>query len=320
MPKASLSVWLAILIVTVSPFASLAAPLMPPGSFVDSSREAALLTSEERQLIAGYRDGNSYSSARLFRANMTALRADEIEVEINGKSQRYVAWDRSSSTQDPVTHAIARQRSDYAGPAIHFWTGSTSLPAKGRPTARFAWAEPGSRMFSGQFVVDGAMYTISTVGRFQVLLAETRPLSAIPGTEPQYVCIDSTGARQSSITPVPGCDRPQRLQSDFVDPGPWIPATLTKAQAEPFERLHRKLRVSPLHCNPEDVTHCDGLVRLSCNAAGDGPVRYHDNATGELIGTCGFWVRDPTCMPQRWKVCAIKNRVRHIGEEPDPSR
>jgi hypothetical protein len=77
--------------------------------------------------------------------------------------------------------------------------------------------------------------------------------------------------------------------------------------------------MSPLRCAPEDITYCEGMVRISCGAAADAPVKYHDNSNAELLGTCGFWVRDPQCMPTPWKVCAVKNGVRHVGEEPDPS-
>jgi hypothetical protein len=297
-----------------------AAPLIPPASFIPQSREAALLTPSELSQIKGYRTDSNYRSARLFRANLAALRSDLVEVETGGKSQKYVAWERFSVTQNPTTHALTRHGADYWGPGIYFWTGSTSLPARGRPMARFTWGGPNDDDLSGQFILDGVMYTIGTLGRFHVLLVTAFQPGAIPGTEPRFVCIDSTGAWVTDAKPVPRCDRPQRMQADFHDPGPPIPPTLTKAEARPFEQLHPKLRVSPLTCSPEDVTHCEGMVRLSCNAAGDGPVHYYDNASAELLGTCGFWVRNPSCMPQRWRVCAVKNRVRHIGEEPDPSR
>src|SRR5206468_13136142 len=125
---------------------------------------------------------------------------------------------------------------DYVGADVYLWTGSTSLPARGRPTAQFTWGGPNDPGLSGQFVVDGVMYTIGTVGRFHVLLLDAHPLSAIPGTEPQYVCRDPTGEIESSPTPVPRCDAPQRLLDRFGDPGPVVPATLTKEDAEPFER------------------------------------------------------------------------------------
>ena len=51
-------------------------------------------------------------------------------------------------------------------------------------------------------------------------------------------------------------------------------STLTKAEAKPFERLHPKLRISPLHCSADKVTHCEGMVRISRNAGEDAPVHY----------------------------------------------
>jgi hypothetical protein len=300
---------------------ALAEPLMPAENFIPQSREASLLIPEELRQIENYRkDTNSYASAKLFRANMNALRSDVVDVEIEGRSQRYFAWERFSVTQDPKTQEITRHGLEYVGAEVYLWTGSTSLPARGRPTALFTWGGLNDSGLSGQFVVDGVMYSIGTVGRFHVLLFHAHPLSAIPGTEPQYVCRDSTGAMRADTKPVPRCDRPQRLLDQFGDPGPILPATLTKAEAEPFGRLHPKLRVSPLRCGPDEITYCEGMVRISCNAGADWPVRYFDNASAELLGTCGFWVRDPACMPQRWKACAVKNGVRHIGEEPDPSR
>jgi hypothetical protein len=300
---------------------ALGEPLMPPENFIPQASEASLLNAEELRRIDIYRkDTNSYRSAKLFRANLDALRSDIVDVEVEGKSRRYFAWERFAVTQDPKTQQITRHTADYVRADGYLWTGSTTLPARGRPTAQFSWGGPNDPMLSGQFVVDGVMYTINTVGRFHVLLVDAHPLSAIPGTEPQYVCRDSTGEIEMRPTPVPRCDRPQRLVDRFGDPGPILPATLTKEEAEPFERLHPKLRVSPLHCGSNEVTYCEGMVRISCNAGADWPVNYYDNSTAERLGTCGFWVRDPTCMPQRWKACAVKNGVRHIGEEPDPAR
>jgi hypothetical protein len=312
--------WISVLPLWLS-MGALAEPLMRAENFIPQTREDVLLAPEELRQIENYRkDTNSYTSARLFLANMGALRSDVVDVEIEGKSQRYVAWKRSGVTQDPTTQKLTEHGPDYAGADGFFsWIGSTSLPAKGRPTAHFSWGG-GDHGLSGQFVVDGVMYSIGTLGRFHVLLFPARPLSEIPGMGPQYVCVDSTGTVEFDENPVPRCDRPQRQHDPFGDPGAPIPATLTKAEAEPFERLHAKLRVSPLHCGSNEITYCDGMVRISCNAGADWPVRYHDNATAELLGTCGFWVRDRTCMPQRWKDCAVKNGVRHIGEEPDPSR
>ena len=99
------------------------------------------------------------------------------------------------------------------------------------------------------------------------------------------------------------------LEADSIDLDPTRPPT-----------LHPMLLVSTFRCKPDEVAHCEGMVRISCNAAVDAPVHYYDNASAKLLGTCGAWVNDPHCMPQRWKVCAVKNGVRHIAEEPDPSR
>jgi hypothetical protein len=311
-----------LLLPLLLPMGSVAEPLMSAESFVPQPREDVLLSPEESRLIENFRkDTYSYTAARLFLANMEALHSDVVDVEIGGKSQRYFAWKRSGVTQDPTTQKITERGPDYAGADGFFlWTGSTSLPARGRPTAQFSWGGFSDHGLSGQFVIDGVMYSIGTLGRFHVLLFHARPLSAIPGTGPQYVCVDSTGAVELDEKPVPRCDRPQRQRDPFGDPGPPVPATLTKEDAEPFGRLHAKLRVSPLHCASNEITYCEDMVRISCNAGADWPVRYFDNATAELLGTCGFWVRDPTCMPQRWKACAVKSGVRHIGEEPDPSR
>jgi hypothetical protein len=226
-------------------------------------------------------------------------------------------------TQDRTTQKLTEHGPDSTGADAFFaWIGSTSLPAKGRPTAQFSWGGTllSDHGLSGQFVIDDVMYSIGTLGRFHVLLFHARPLSAIPGTGPQYVCVDSTGEVEINEKPIPRCDRPQRQRDPFGDSGPIIPATLSKEDAEPFERLHPKLRVSPLHCASKEITYCEEMVRISCNAAGDGPISYYNNATAERLGTCGFWVRDPTCMPQQWKACAVKNGVRHVSEEPDPSR
>ena len=103
------------------------------------------------------------------------------------------------------------------------------------------------------------------------------------------------------------------------DAGPPISETLSEAEAAPFKRLHPKLRVSPINCRSDEITYCEGMVRVSCGAGDDAPVHYYDNASAELLGTCGFWVRDRNCMPQRWKVCAVQGGVPHISEEPDPS-
>ena len=315
-----LQVWIAALPLLLSASA-LAEPLMPAENFIPESREALLLTPEELRQIEIYRkDTYSYASAKLFRANMGALRSDVVDVEVAGKSQRYFARERDSVTQDPTTQAVTRHGPDYVGAMVYFWSGTTSRPPKGRTTAHFSWGAGNDHSLAGQFVIDSVMYSIATVGRFHVLLSDAHPLSAIPGTGPFYVCVDSTGAREGGTEPVPRCDRPQRWRDEDGDTGPTIPATLTKAEAEPFERLHAKLRVSPLHCGSDEITYCEAMVRISCGAGADAPVYYYDNATAELLGTCGFWVRDRTCMPQRWKVCAVKNGVRHIGEEPDPSR
>lgn len=318
MPK--IPVWISALALFLSTGA-FAAPLMPKESFIPPSREASLLTPEELRLLENYRkDPARYRSARLFRANMAALLSEVVDVEIDGKSQRYLAWARYSVSQDPSTQQVTRHPPGYAGALSNFWTGSTSLPARGRPTAQFVWGIPDDGGLSGQFVVDRAMYTIGTIGRFHVLVADAHPLSAIPGTGPFYLCVDSTGSREIGEKPVPRCDRPQRQRDEFGDPGALLPPTLSAAEAEPFKRLHPKLRVSPLQCDSAEITHCDDLVRISCNAGGDAPVRYYDNASAELLGTCGFWVKDLACMPQRWKACAVKNGVRHIPEEPDPAR
>lgn len=135
-----------------------------------------------------------------------------------------------------------------------------------------------------------------------------------------YICLDSKGKRKVSDTPIPRCDRPQRvfvLQEMKIEE---IPPTMTEAEREPYVRLHPRLPVSPLFCPPETVTHCDDMVRVSCDAENDGPVFYYDNKTAERLGTCGIWVRNPRCMPDRWRACAVRNRTRHISEEPDPSR
>ena len=298
---------------------ALAEPLMPAENFIAQSEEASLLTQEEIRQIEGYRkDTYGYKAAKLFRANMEALRSEVVDVDIGDKSQRYFARERSSVTQDPVTQVITKHAPDYVGPdAFYFWSGTTSRPPKGRSTARFSWSKYG---LSGQFVIDGVMYGIGTVGRFHVLLFHARPLSEIPGTGPMYLCADSAGEREVDSKPIPRCDRPQRWRDEDGNTGPTLPPTLTKAEAEPFQRLHEKLRVSPLHCGSDEITYCEGMVRISCGARADAPVNYFDNSTAERLGTCGFWVRDPTCMPQRWKACAVKSGVRHIGEEPDPSR
>jgi hypothetical protein len=243
-----------------------------------------------------------------------------VDVEVEGKSQRFFAWKRMSLTQDPVTLVVTLHGPDHVGATGYFWTGSTSRIARGRPTAQFSWGGSTDSGISGQFVVRGEMYTIGTLGRFHVLLASRQPLSAIPGTEPQYFCVDSTGTVEFDTKPLARCDRPQRLHDEFGDAGPTIAATLTEAEAEPFKRLHRKLRVSPLRCGTDEITYCDGMVRIGCNAAADAPVNYYDNASAELLGTCAFWIRDRACMPQRWKTCAVKNGIGRIGAEPDPLR
>jgi hypothetical protein len=320
-----ISVWISALTLLLS-VSALAGQLMPAKNFIPQSREALLLTPEELRQVEGYRKDGSYASVRLFLANMGALRSDVIDVMIGGKSQRYFAWERYGITQNPTTQEITRHGPDYPG-ADQIWSGSTSLPAKGRATAQFSWggmSGPGllsDHGLSAQFVVDGKMYTIGTLGRFHVLLVDRHPLSAIPGTEPQYVCVDSTGEMDFDAKPVPRCDRPQRVRGDYgAAPIPPIPPTLSEAEAEPFNRLHTKLKVSPLRCGPDEITYCEGMVRLSCNAGGDAPVYYYDNTSAELLGTCGFWVQDRNCMPQRWKTCAVNNRVLHIAEEPDPAR
>jgi hypothetical protein len=174
---------------------------------------------------------------------------------------------------------------------------------------------------SGQFVVDQSHVLDRHGGSLSGLAFSRFAAECHSRSELEYVCVDSTGARAADTKkPVARCDRPQRLLSEFDDPGPLIPPTLSKTESEPFERLHPKLRVSPLQCRAEEITYCEGMVRLSCGADRDLPVTYNDNTTAELLGTCGFWVRDPKCMPQRWKACAVKNGVRSIAEEPDPSR
>ena len=310
--------WISLLPLLLS-MGALADPLMPAENFIPQSREDVLLSPEEMRLIDNFRkDTHAYASARLFLANMGALRSEVVDVEVDGKSQRFYARERSSMTQDPATQAITRHAPDYVGPnAFYFWSGTTSRPPKGRATAQFSWSDHG---LSGQFVVDGAMYSIGTLGRFHVLLVHAHPLSEIPGTGPMYLCADSTGEREVDSKPIPRCDRPQRWRDEDGNTWPTSPPTLTKEEAEPFEQLHEKLRVSPLHCRSDEIIYCDGMVRISCNSGADWPVNYYDNSTAERLGTCGFWVRDSACMPQRWKACAVKNGVRHIGEEPDPSR
>jgi len=160
--------WISFLPLLLS-MGALADPLMPAENFIPQSREDVLLSPEEMRLIENFRkDTHGYASARLFLANMGALRSDVVDVEVGGKSQRFYARERSSVTQDPVTQAITKHAPDYVGPnAFYFWSGTTSRPPKGRATARFSWSDHG---LSGQFVIDGAMYSIGTLGRFHVLL------------------------------------------------------------------------------------------------------------------------------------------------------
>ena len=218
-----------------------------------------------------------------------------------------------------MTNAITVYGPDDVAATYYLWSGTSSLPATGLPTAQFMW-ERNDQGLSGQIIFAGKLSNVGALGRFHVLLApKTQPMNALPGQErldaKYHVCVDSTGAEEVDTKPVPRCDRPQTVRG-----GPSIPATLTQAEAEPFKRLHAKIRVSPLHCGSDEIAYCEDMVRVSCGAERDAPIHYYDNASGERLGTCGFWVRDPTCMPQRWRVCAVKNRVRHIGEEPDPSR
>ena len=137
-----------------------------------------------------------------------------------------------------------------------------------------------------------------------------------------YVCKDSAGRREVSDRPIPRCDTVQQVvtvrdsRAKVVNT---VLPTLTEAEREPFSRVHPKLRISPLDCPPSEITFCDDMVRTSCNAGGDGPIGYYSNRTGELLGTCGFWVKERSCMPQRWRTCAVKNGARHVVEEPNPA-
>ena len=304
----------------LGPFGVFAEPLMPADSFIPRSFEASLLTPAELREVANYRADQNYSSAEIFRENLKALGSNIVEVQVKGTLYSFRAWDRFSVAQDPKTDAWVRRSPDYVKAFANFWTGGASLTARGLPSATFTWTAPGYGGFSGEFLVDGVLHSIKNVGRFSVLLVHTQRFSAIPGTEPEYVCVDSTGTQRSDSKPVPRCDRTQRLQSQFIDPGPPIPPTISKAELRPFLRLHRKLKVSPLGCSPDEISYCGDLVRISCNADADWPVNYHDNKTGELLGTCSYWSRDPACMPKRWKACAVKAGVRHLAEEPDPAR
>jgi hypothetical protein len=137
--------------------------------------------------------------------------------------------------------------------------------------------------------------------------------------EKTYVCEDSAGAREVSETPITRCDSEQQVWIARERKVDTIPPTITDAEREPFTRLHPKLRVSPLRCPSEDVTHCDDMVRLSCDAGSDNFIFYYDNQTAEQLGRCGIWVKNPRCMPDRWRACAIKNGTRHVFEEPNPS-
>jgi hypothetical protein len=131
-------------------------PLWEASDLVPRSREQLLLSRQEQDAIAGYRRDTSYVSANLFMANIAALNSNVISVNLEGKSFRIVGSRLGSVEKESWQ-----------------WTeGGKALSE--RPAIVLSWARSPTSSndfsMSGQIAVDGKLYEIATLGRFQVLL------------------------------------------------------------------------------------------------------------------------------------------------------
>ena len=131
-------------------------PLWEASDVIPPSRELLLLSRREQEAIDAYRRDTSYVSANLFLANVEALNSNVIAVNVDGKTYRVVG-SKIGSTEK----------------GTWVWTEG-GKPLSERPTTVLSWIPSATSSdefsMSGQVVLDGKLYEIATIGRFQVLL------------------------------------------------------------------------------------------------------------------------------------------------------